>query len=219
MTPTLPPASNIEDLAELLDRLGGIPANRVRFHPPPGTATEADVLKALEAPRKRICELVDGVLVEKPVGYPESLLASFLIELLNSFVRPRNLGIVSAPDGSIRLYPGLVRFPDVAFSSWARFPNRRRPKAQIPQIAPDLAVEILSPSNTKREMDRKRAEYFSVGTKLVWQINPKTRTVKVYTNPKTFTTLRETEILTGDPVLPGFSITLSDLFGELDRHG
>jgi Uma2 family endonuclease len=217
MSSTLPPP--IEDLAELLDRLGGIPANRVRLHPPPGTATEADVLKALEAPRKRICELIDGVLVEKPRGYPESILASYLIELLNAFVRPRNLGVITAPDGSVRLYRGLVRFPDVAYASWDRFPNRRRPKAQIPDLVPDLAIDVLSPSNTVREMERKRGDYFSVGVKLVWHIDPDSRTVETYTGPNTFTTLHEADSLTGDPVLPGFSIALGELFGELDRHG
>src|SRR5215468_1891250 len=68
-----------DNLAELVEQLGDIPLERIRMRPPPGTATEADVLAALEAPRKRICELIDGVLVEKPMGYTESILASYLI--------------------------------------------------------------------------------------------------------------------------------------------
>src|SRR5207302_522546 len=86
-----------ETLADLLDRLGSIPPERVRFRPPPGTATESDVLAALEAPRKRLCELIDGVLVEKPRGYTESVLALFLAEALNAFVRAGNLGLVTDP--------------------------------------------------------------------------------------------------------------------------
>src|SRR5271165_6654930 len=86
--PALASPPPIEDLAELLERLGGIPPARVRYHPPPGTATEADVVAAMEAPRKRLCELIDGVLVEKPMGFTESLLAAALIEILRAFVRP-----------------------------------------------------------------------------------------------------------------------------------
>src|SRR3974377_617292 len=101
-----PSTPEFDNYGELLQRLGDIPLERLRFRPSPGTATEADVLAALEAPRKRICELIDGVLVEKAMGYRESLLASLLIELLNGFVRPRNLGLVTAPDGTIRLWAG-----------------------------------------------------------------------------------------------------------------
>jgi hypothetical protein len=83
---------DLDNLAELLERLGSVPLERIRMNPLPGTATEADVLVALEAPRKRICELIDGVLVEKAMGCGESMLATYLIVLLDGFVRPRNLG-------------------------------------------------------------------------------------------------------------------------------
>ena len=78
----------IETLADLLDRLGGVPPERIRFRPYPGTATEADVLAALEAPDKRLYELVDGVLVEKAMGSSESILAAWLMVILDGFVRP-----------------------------------------------------------------------------------------------------------------------------------
>src|SRR5271166_4336241 len=106
MTTATTASDAIDNLAELVEQLGGIPLERIRFRPPIGTATEADVLAALEAPRKRLCELIDGVLVEKAMGYSESLLACLLIELLNAFVRPRNLGLVTAPDGTMRLWAG-----------------------------------------------------------------------------------------------------------------
>src|SRR5437588_10966990 len=108
-------AASFDDFAELLAHLGHVPPERIRLRPYPGTATEADVLAALEAPRRRLCELVDGVLVEKAMGYSESFLVVFLIEVLNGFVRPRNLGLVTAPDGTLRLWPGRVRIPDAAF--------------------------------------------------------------------------------------------------------
>src|SRR5580692_10993962 len=95
-----------DTLAELLDRLGGIPAHRVLLKPAPGTATEQDVLEALAQPRKRICELIDGTLVEKAMGTPEAILGNYLSSLLWIFVRERNLGIVMGGDGPVRLMPG-----------------------------------------------------------------------------------------------------------------
>jgi Uma2 family endonuclease len=218
MAPTLT-ALPCEDFAELLERLGHISPARIRLQPPPGTATEADVLAALEAPRKRLCELIDGVLVEKPMGYSESVLASFLIELLNAFVRPRNLGLVTAPNGTIRLWAGRVRMPDVAFTSWDRMPNRRRPPEPIPTLAPDLAVEILSLSNTREEMRLKRQDYFRAGVRLVWEVDPDARTVSVYTAPEGPIVLTAADTLDGGAALPGFTVPLRELFAELDRQG
>jgi Uma2 family endonuclease len=196
-----------------------VPPKRIRFRPSPGTATEADVLAALAEPRKRLCELIDGVLVEKAVGYTESLLASFLLELLNGFVRSRNLGLVTAPDGTVRLAAGLVRIPDVAFTSWDRLPGRRRPVEPIPSVVPNLAVEILSVSNTDAEMERKRQDYFNAGVLRVWEVNPVNRTVAVFTAVDQKTVLQEADILDGDPMLPGFTLSLRELFAELDRQG
>jgi Uma2 family endonuclease len=219
MVPTATPAAP-DNLAELLDRLGNVPPERIRLQPPPGTATEADVLVALDAPRKRICELIDGVLVEKAMGYTESILASYLIELLNAYVRPYNLGLVTSPDGTIRLWAGRVRIPDVAFFSWNRLPGRQRPPEPIPTLAPDLAVEVLSRSNTPTEMRRKREDYFTAGVLLVWEVDPDARTVHVYTAPEpAAAVLTERDTLDGGGVLTGFRLPLSTLFAELDRQG
>lgn len=209
-----------DNLAELHERLWHIPLERIRFQPWPGTATEADVLAALEAPRKRICELIDGVLVEKAMGYNESTLASYLIVLLDAFVRPRNLGLVTSPDGTIRMWPGRVRIPDVAFVSWDRHPGRRRPREPMPTLAPDLAVEILSQSNTPREMSSKREDYFAVGVGVVWEIDPESRTVHVYTKQESADlVLTEVDTLRGDGALQGFELPLGAFFSELDRQG
>ncbi len=209
----------IETLAELVERLGGIPLDRIRFHPAPGTATEEDVIAALEAPRKRICELIDGVLVEKAIGFGESVLTSWLIALLNAWVRPRNLGLVSSPDGTLRLWAGRVRIPDVAFTSWDRMPGRKRPTKPIPELSPDLAVEVLSDSNTYREMQLKLADYFAANVRLAWIVDPELRTVEVHTGSGQMTLLRQGDTLDGGAVLPGFAVPLTDLFAELDRQG
>jgi Uma2 family endonuclease len=210
-------ATAIETLADLLAQLGGIAPARVRFRPLPGTATEKDVLD-MQAHEGRLCELVDGVLVEKGRGFLESYLAGALIEILRGFVKPRHLGLVTAPDGLVRLAPGLVRIPDVAFVSWARLPGRRVPRAPIPALAPHLAVEILSESNTADEMARKRREYFAAGVRLLWQVAPLARTVEVYTAPEQVLLLREEDTLEGGEALPGFALPLREFFAELDQQ-
>ena len=210
-------ATTIETLADLLAQLGGIAPARVRFRPLPGTATENDVLD-VQAREDRLCELVDGVLVEKGMGFLESYLAGALIEILRGFVKPRRLGPVTAPDGMVRLAPGLVRIPDVAFVSWARLPGRRVPREPIPDLAPDLAAEVLSESNTADEMARKRREYFAAGVRLVWQVAPLARTVEVYTAPEQVTVLHEEDTLEGGAVLPGFALPLREFFAELDQQ-
>jgi Uma2 family endonuclease len=86
-------------------------------------------------------------------------------------------------------------------------------------VAPNLAVEVLSRSNTPGEMTAKRQEYFAAGVQLVWEINPETRRVVVYRSPTDATTLTATDNLDGGTVLPGFALPLHQLFAELDRHG
>jgi Uma2 family endonuclease len=204
----------IETVAELLEALGDIPPERIRMHPWPGTATENDVLAA-HARDKRLCELVDGVLVEKPMGYDESRFAIELGYTLIEFLRKHDLGIAAGADGMLRLMPGIVRIPDVSFVSWERLPANY---GQIPPIAPDLAVEVLSPTNTPREMERKLHEYFAAGTRLVWYFDLKLRTVTVYTAPDRFTVLDESQTLDGGDVLPGFSLPLRELFERASRR-
>ena len=207
-----------DNLQDLVERLGNIPLSRVRLDPPPGIATEADVLDA-ERKHNRLFELVDGVLVEKGIGYGESVLAGALIELLRRYVKPRKLGVVSAPDGMVSLFPGLIRIPDVSFASWDRFPDRRVPKAPVPALVPDLVVEVLSESNTPAEMERKRAEYFDAGVQVIWEVDPAPRTVRVYTPDGLVNVLDASQTLDGGEVLPGFSLVVGDLFAELDEQG
>jgi Uma2 family endonuclease len=205
---TVPGVSGtIKTLADLLERLGGVPLDRIRFHPSPGSATVQDMLDVREH-EGILCELVEGVLLEKTVGYTEAGLAIFLGEVLNTFVRSRNLGIVTGPDGTVELMAGLVRIPDVAFTRWDRLPGRRYPTAPVPRLAPNLAVEVLSRSNTPGEMAAKRQDYFTAGVELVWEIDPAARTVMVYTSVTLFTTLTTTDTLDGGSVLPGFTLSL-----------
>ncbi len=196
-------------LAEVVEDLGGIPLERILMDPAPGTAKPKDVL-ARPGGYKRLCELVDGVLVEKPMGYFESRLGMVLGHYLEEYMEKHDLGIVVGADSTMGLAPGLVRLPDVAFISWSHFPNRELPEVQILRESPDLAVEILSPSNTAKEMARKRREYFAAGAQLVWELDPIDRFVRVYTSPDDFTEFDEYQFLDGGKVLPGFKLRIQD---------
>jgi Uma2 family endonuclease len=205
-------------IRDLVEQLGDIPLDRIRMNPPPGQATEDDVI-AFARREKCYCVPVDGVLVEKTVGLQESLSAIALAGFLKAFVIPRNLGVISGADGMIRLSPGLVRGPDLAFASWDRFPDRRIPKEPIPTLAPDLVAEVLSVSDTAKEMKRKRGEDFSQGVPFVRDIDPRERKVTVYHPDATKSVLNENDRLDGGDVPPGFSLELRELVAEPDRHG
>jgi Uma2 family endonuclease len=211
------PKQCVGTVAELLHRLGDLPADRVWLEPSPGTATEQDLLRAHDRDG-RLRELVDGTLVEKAMGLRESMLAILLGELLGAFVRAGNLGIVAGADGPFRLLPGLVRLPDLAYVSWSRIPSGAVPTEPIPAIVPDLAVEVLSEGNTPAEIARKLDEYLRAGVQLVWVIDPRRRTAAVHRATGASLNLDESGTLDGTGVLPGFSVPLRKLFAELDRH-
>ncbi len=208
-----PPA--IETIADLIESLGDVPPDRIRLIPAPGTATEADVLAA-HARDKRLFELVDGVLVEKGMGLHESTVALTLAFKILQFLEIHDLGKAAGADGFVKLNTGLVRIPDFLFIRWERLPREFDP--MLP-IAPDLAVEVLSRSNTRREMARKLREYFEYGASLVWYVDPKTRTVAVYTSPDDVTVLDENQTLTGGQVLPGLEISLKEVFDRAEQRG
>ena len=219
MATTLAPTIPLDwTAADLHEHLGGIPLERIRLHPPPGTATEADVIEA-ERRTGRICELIDGVLVEKTMGWHESRLAVLLAHLLESFLEKHDLGIVTGADGPVRILPRQVRIPDVCFIGWEKFPNRELPREPIPPLVPDLAVEVLSPGNTEAEMQRKLRDYFTAGVRLVWYIDPRRQSARVYAAVDRLTEVHEDQSLTGGDVLPGFELSLRDLFARAARQG
>ncbi|HEX8341801.1 MAG TPA: Uma2 family endonuclease [Tepidisphaeraceae bacterium] len=166
----------------------------------------------LDAKEDRLCELINGTLVEKTAGYEESAIMIELGGIIRAFVKKRRLGIVTGADGMMRLFEAQVRIPDVAFVSKARLPGGTVPEHPVPELVPDLAVEILSESNTRREMSDKLGEYFRAGVRLVWYVNPKTRTIDVFTGVEQKTTLTVTDTLSGGDVLPGLEVPVADVF-------
>jgi Uma2 family endonuclease len=195
------------NIADLLEHLA-VPPNRIRLKPPPGDATEDDAIQ------NKCCELIDGVLVEKAMGFYESRLAIALVYFLERYLDTTQSGFLLDGTGIVRVSPGQVRLPDVSYFSWEHFPGRKLPLGAIMDVVPDLAVEILSVSNTKKEMDRKRCEYFAGGAKLVWEADPDTRSVEVFTAPDVSTTLDENGTLDSGTVLPGFTLSIREWFAR-----
>lgn len=203
--------------ADLMDRLGDIPLDRVLFDPVPGTATEKDLIWRHNRKEPALLELVDGTLVRKPMGAAESYLASLLGRWVGNFVDDNDLGFLYTAAVLVRVCPGQVRGPDVSFTSWAKRPEKTVPREPITGIVPDLAVEILSPSNTPKEIARKVGEYFAGGCRLVWVIDPDAEAAEVYTSPTAKTAVPPTGTLDGGAVLPGFRLPLVKLFERLAK--
>ena len=215
----LPTSVQARTIADLLHDLGDIPADRVLLRPAPGAATERDLLDLLEQ-EGRACELVDGTLVEKPLGTIESFLAAILIQVLRNFTSAKKLGMVSGEQGPYRLRLGLVRLPDVAFISWSRIPGDLKDLPAIAPVVPNLAIEVLSESNTKAEIKRKLEEYFASGVQLAWIFDPRAKALAVHLSagpPDQI--LSQADTLDGGAVLPGFELKLADLFAEWERPG
>ena len=99
-------------------------------------------------------------------------------------------------------------------------PGRILPDDPIPDVVPDLAIEVLSKSNTPSEMHRKREEYFRAGVRIVWgNRSRQTKRSRLHERRPVSRDLSGTDVLSGALVLPGFTLPLAQLFAELDRHG
>jgi len=202
-------------IADVHSYLPGFPDDRILIYPTPGTATEEDLLEA-ESRTGYVCELIDGTLVKKTMATRESMLAIELGYFLRCYLEHNDIGALTGGDGLLRILPQQVRAPDVAFIRWERLPKPGAPKPPIFAAVPDLAVEILSPSNTEAEMDRKLEDYFEAGVRLVWYIDPETRTAVAYTAPADWTDIGTDGSLVGGDVLPGFELSLAKLFARVE---
>ncbi len=160
-------------------------------------------------------ELVEGELIRMaPTGGEHGVLTVRIGRILDEYVEAHNLGICNgAKTGFIlRRAPDIVRAPDAAFIAKARIPETGIPQTYWP-FAPDLAVEVTSPSDRFGAVQTKIAEYFSAGTCLVWIVEPTTRTVYVYRSPRDVQALGEEDELGGEDVMPGFRCAVRRLFG------
>lgn len=176
----------------------------------------ADDLWTLTREGQRL-ELIEGVLVEmSPTGDVHTELSLWLGKLILDHVLANNLGVVSGADGGYILStdPATVCAPDVGFISQ----GRRTPRTgKFYTVAPDLAVEVVSPHDSAQEIRRKVRLYLRAGTRLVWVIYPDERFIDVYRPDERPSTLEGEDVLDGGDVLPGFAVTVDQVFGYLSR--
>ena len=160
-------------------------------------------------------ELISGELKRMPpTGEEHGSVTMDIAGPLHRHVRKNNLGRVYAAETGykIRSNPDTVRAPDVSFISHERLQGQP-PLKNFRPGAPDLAVEVMSPGDTKREVAEKVAEWLDAGAHLVWIVNPKLRTVNVYRPLTDNVILTIKDTLDGGTVVPGFRIAVSEIFG------
>jgi Uma2 family endonuclease len=214
MSTIAPPEPELT-LAELIARVGDVPLRRVRLERSPGTATE-DNVERLRRAEGRICELLDGVLVEKDASLAGALLTTELITHLGNFVRPRRIGWVMGPDGYAWLSPTRLRAPAVSFVRRDQRVGGKLLSRGYADVAPALAAEVFSPGNTFSELEHKRAEFFAAGTLLFWIVYPERREIVVSTGPEEHRVLTAGDVLVGGNVLPGFTLGVAELFAAVE---
>jgi Uma2 family endonuclease len=159
-------------------------------------------------------ELVDGrLLTMTPAGGLHGLVGGRLFSALFAYVDDHRLGVVMPADTGFKLEsdPDTVRAPDVSFISRGRIPEEGVPRA-FWLCAPDLAVEVLSPSDRRADVNSKIAQYLRLGVKVVWLVEPSPRRVTVFRPGEPPQVLGETDALDAGDLLPGFRYPLSRLF-------
>ena len=171
-------------------------------------ATEKDLLAMPKDGQKY--ELVDGQIRVSPAGDRHSVVALTLGSRLLAFVTQHKLGHVCGADAGFRLPGGNVRSPDVSFIAAGRFPDDKVPD-DWGSVAPDLAVEVLSPRDRPRYLLDKVGEYLESGVRLVWVIDPKRARAVVYRSLTDVRELGPDDLLQGEEVLPGFGCRLRDI--------
>ncbi|MBI2569534.1 MAG: Uma2 family endonuclease [Candidatus Schekmanbacteria bacterium] len=156
-------------------------------------------------------ELIDGRIVQlSPTGWKHGDIEAQIILLLRPYVRLRQLGFVGTGEVGCKLPNGRVRAPDVLFVRQERLADL--PEDGFLPFAPDLAVEVVSPDDSAREVRDKASEWIAGGSEQVWTVDPETRIVTIYELAKIPRVLGEGDTLAGGSVLPGFSCTVAEIF-------
>lgn len=160
-------------------------------------------------------ELINGELIMVPTGIEHEDIGARLLVALGKFVFEYNLGVVCGSSAGYWMKSGNLRSPDVSFISKKRLQGFKRPPKGFFKGSPDLAVEILSPSDTIETLHEKIVEYFENDTKLAWVINPEEQVILVYHSPRPDKLLRSNDTLNGEDIFTGFTLPVSELFVEL----
>ncbi|HSF33712.1 MAG TPA: Uma2 family endonuclease [Candidatus Tectomicrobia bacterium] len=160
-------------------------------------------------------ELVRGEIRRTPpAGSEHGAVAVNIAVVIALFVKAHSLGVVFGAETGFKIAsdPDTVRAPDLAFIRRERIPEAGLPRGFWPG-APDIAVEVISSGDTYTEVEEKVNDWLDAGTRMVLVLNPRTRTVTVYTSHSGVARLTEADILDGGEVLPGFTCRVAELFG------
>lgn len=183
------------------------------------TATRLTLEQFLALPdTEPASEFVCGEVVQKPMpDEPHGLIQLFLGSLLLQFVRAARVGRVATEWHCVFGRPGAMRgyVPDIVYVSHQRAPRMDARQRRLLRVAPDIAVEVLSPDQNADEFARKIAFYRANGVRLTWVVNPDRETFVVYRPEGEETLLRVGDTLTGEDVLPGFAADVADIFAQL----
>ena len=175
--------------------------------------TDAELMALPRDGRKY--ELLEGELLVSPTGFRHGYIGMRLAAVLMDFALKNGLGVAVDSSNGFRMKNGDCLSPDVSFVRKERLPKTEEALGKFFEGGPDLAVEVISPGERKKPLERKLEQYFTNGSRLVWLINPKQRTVQVYHSVEIFETLRDGDELDGELVLPGFVFPVGELFDML----
>lgn len=187
-----------------------VDAGAVRAKPQAGEPITIEELKRMPDDGHKY-ERVERLLQVTPAGHEQEDIGAVLIELLGSFARKRGLGRLYGSNAGYLLPNGDLRCPDVSYVRQERLPGGRSPKG-FAEYPPDLAVEVLSPNQTHKDIGYKIGELIDWGTPLVWVVDPAARTVAVYRSLGDTRTLGLDDALSGEDVIPGFSVQVRENF-------
>jgi len=185
----------------------------------PSTPITPEQLLAM--PDSKGLEIVAGKLVENKVGATSCQLAMDIVEILVTYLRTNRIGRIFGPDTSFRCFPHdvtMVRKPDVAFLSYARWPASRIFDSYI-EVPPELAIEVLSPNDVIKEVNDKVGDYLQAGVALVWVVNEFRRYVEVHSSNAPPRIVSGNDELTCEEILPGFRCRVSEIFERIPLAG
>lgn len=163
-------------------------------------------------------EVVEGELIMSPAGMDHGAVIANLTILLGQYVRAQRLGLLLDGQTGCRMKSGDLFSPDISFVTSERWTACQMTKETFFVGAPDLVIEVLSPSDTMGVIDEKFRQYFENGAKLAWLVNPLTRTVLVYHPPVPLLHPSADQLLTihnqldGESLIPGFKLPISEIF-------
>lgn len=163
-------------------------------------------------------ELIEGELVETmSAGFIHRIVAQRISRFIGNFADENNLGEITAAETGFILGEKTYRGADSAFISNEKLKQYGYPQGFFP-VAPDIAIEVVSPNNTSEEMMEKVSLYLQNGSQMVWVIYPQTRVITVYRQNNIINLLRETDVLEGKNVLPNFKLPIAKLFANLPKE-